>query len=150
VLDDGVKRAEQLAAGNEPVWRKTAGQSIVRAYRSDIDGSVQPYAITAPANYGKDPSKKWRLDVVLHGRDATLTEVKFLNAFRSKPVPAEQDFVQLDIYGRGNNAYRWAGESDVFEAMNAFMTTQRETHGRYTYDAHRIVLRGFSMGGAGA
>jgi predicted esterase len=150
VVDDGLKRAEQFATSNEPAWRTTAGKSVVRAYRSKIDGSVQPYAITAPADFGKDPSKTWRLDVVLHGRDATLTEVKFLNAFRAKPAPAEQDYVQLDIYGRGNNAYRWAGEEDVFEAMNAYMTSERATHGRYTYDPHRIVLRGFSMGGAGA
>ncbi|HTK77367.1 MAG TPA: prolyl oligopeptidase family serine peptidase, partial [Gemmataceae bacterium] len=150
VLDDGLKRAEQLGTANEAAWRKTTGKSVVRAYRSKIDGSVQPYAITAPADYGKDPSKLWRLDVVLHGRDATLTEVKFLNAFRGKAAPADQDFIQLDIYGRGNNAYRWAGEEDVFEAMNAYMTTEREARGRYTYDGHRLVLRGFSMGGAGA
>src|SRR5262249_43556227 len=115
VLDDGLKRTEELAAANEAVWRKTAGKSVVRAYQSRIDGSVQPYAITAPLDFGKDRGKSWRLDVVLHGRDATLTEVKFLNAFRAKPAPPDQDYVQLDIYGRGNNAYRWAGEEDVFD-----------------------------------
>jgi predicted esterase len=150
ILDDGLKRSEQLTTANEPVWRRTPGKSVIRAYHSKIDGSVQPYAITAPTGYGKDPSKEWRLDIVLHGRDATLTEVKFLNAFRAKSAPADQDFVQLDIYGRGNNAYRWAGEEDVFEAIHAYMESEREAHRRYTYDPHRIVLRGFSMGGAGA
>lgn len=149
VLDDGLKRAGELVAAKEPVWRKTAGKSVVRAYRSKIDGSVQPYAITTPADYGKDPSKLWRLDVVLHGRDATLTEVKFLNAFRAKPAAADQEFIQLDIYGRGNNAYRWAGETDVHEAIEAFEPRQQRERGEFRFDSRRMVLRGFSMGGAG-
>ena len=28
----------------------------------------------------------------------------YLNAYRAKATPADQDFVQLDIFGRGNNA----------------------------------------------
>src|SRR5262249_14082640 len=60
VLDDGLKRTEELAAANEAVWRKTAGKSVVRAYQSRIDGSVQPYAITAPLDFGKDRGKSWR------------------------------------------------------------------------------------------
>jgi hypothetical protein len=148
VLDDGLKRAEASANAGDPPWRRTAGRSVVRAYRSRIDGSVQPYAVTAPASYGQDPNKAWRLDVVLHGRDATLTEVKFLNAFRAKPAPADQEFVQLDIFGRGNNAYRWAGEEDVFEALHAFLASDQGTRG--VLDFRRYVVRGFSMGGAGA
>ena len=149
VLDDGLKRADQAAPGVVAPWWKAAGTSCVRAYRSRVDGSVQPYAITAPAAYGQDPSQTWRLDVVLHGRDATLTEVKFLNSFRSKPAPADQAFVQLDIYGRGNNAYRWAGETDVFEAIDAFLSAERRAFGKNLIDPRRVVLRGFSMGGAG-
>ena len=91
---------------------------VVRAYRSRLDGSVQPYAVTYPNNYGKDLRKRWRLDVVLHGRDTSLTEVKFLHQHNGDTAaPKEQSFVRLDIYGRGNNAYRWAGEADVFEAI---------------------------------
>ena len=33
--------------------------------------------------------------------------------------------MQLDIYGRGNNAYRWAGETDVFEAVDNFLAVER-------------------------
>jgi pimeloyl-ACP methyl ester carboxylesterase len=149
VLDRGLERVQQVEAKNFD-WINKPGFTAVRAYRSRIDGSVQPYAVTLPEDYGKDPEKKWRIDVVLHGRDASLTEVKFLrNHGGGKAAPKGQQFVRIDIYGRGNNAYRWAGESDVLEVMAAFvnleMLVKRDRH----LDLKRWVLRGFSMGGAG-
>src|SRR5262249_14450128 len=120
-LDRGLLRAGQLAAGETP-WVHQFGHAVVRAYRSRIDGSVQPYAITWPADYGQDPRKKWRLDVVLHGRDASLTEVKFLHQHAGDRPAPKAGFLQLDIFGRGNNAYRWAGETDVFEAIDPSLT----------------------------
>jgi hypothetical protein len=115
-----------------------------------VDGSVQPYAITFPRDYGKDPNRKWRLDVVLHGRDSGLTEIKFLHQFNGDhDAPKSQDWVQLDIFGRGNNAYRWAGETDVFEAVSAFLAVERVLGRDHLLDPARVVLRGFSMGGAG-
>jgi pimeloyl-ACP methyl ester carboxylesterase len=146
-LDQGLKRAADAATGKSP-WRQPAGKTVAFAHRSRIDGSVQPYAITFPADYGKDPKKLWRLDVVLHGRDGTICETKFLFQHNGKAAPPDDDFVRLDIYGRGNNAYRWAGEVDVFEAMNNFLDVE-ESLGRKLIDPHRRVLRGFSMGGAG-
>ena len=50
---------------------------------------------------------------------------------------------QLEVFARGNNANHWAGEVDVFESTAA---VQR----RFTIDDSRLVLRGFSLGGAGA
>jgi hypothetical protein len=148
VLDRGLERAKQ-AEQKDFSWFETRGRSVVRAYRSRIDDSVQPYAVTFPAAYGKDPKRKWRVDVVLHGRDNTLTEVKFLNQHKGdKPVPADQDFVKIDIYGRGNNAYRWAGEVDVWEAVENFRIVESALR-RRVLDQDRWVLRGFSMGGAG-
>ncbi|MHC5543818.1 alpha/beta hydrolase-fold protein, partial [Singulisphaera rosea] len=86
-----------------------------------------------------------RLDVVLHGRGATLNEVRFLNSHDGKrPRPeTETAGITLHVFGRGNNAYRWAGEADVFEAIEAVKRN-------YPIDPRRVVLRGFSMGGAGA
>ncbi|HXG10187.1 MAG TPA: prolyl oligopeptidase family serine peptidase [Gemmataceae bacterium] len=148
-LDRGLLRAAQLAQGESP-WLSQTGHAVVRAFRSRIDGSVQPYAVTFPADYGKDPRKKWRIDVVLHGRDASLTEVKFLHQFAGlQPAPAEQEWVQINIFGRGNNAYRWAGETDVIEAVDAFVTVERLLGREQLLDPSRVVLRGFSMGGAG-
>ncbi len=143
-LDRGIERAGQLAKGDTP-WTKLEKRNVLRAYRSQIDGTAQPYGVTYPLDYGKDPKRKWRVDVVLHGRNATLTEVAFLKTHNgSKKVPADQDWVQIDIFGRGNNAYRWAGETDVLEVMRSLSHAEMDH-----LDSRRFVLRGFSMGGAG-
>ncbi len=148
-LDRGLLRCKFLAQGEFP-WLQATGHAVVRGYRSRLDGSVQPYAVTLPAKYGRDPNKKYRLDVVLHGRDKTLTEIKFLhNHNGDKAAPADQNFIRLDIYGRGNNAYRWAGEMDVFEALENFGVIEKLLDREQLLDGQRILLRGFSMGGAG-
>jgi hypothetical protein len=85
----------------------------------------------------------------LHGRDATLTEVKFLRQHQDKAAAPDAQFVQLDIFGRTNNAYRWAGEADVFEAVEAFRRAEGYAGRGAMLDPRRVVLRGFSMGGAG-
>ncbi|VTT99104.1 Uncharacterized protein OS=Planctomyces maris DSM 8797 GN=PM8797T_06982 PE=4 SV=1 [Gemmataceae bacterium] len=141
-LDQGLERAK-LADGGKPVWRDAPGKWVNRAYRSAIDNSIQPYAVLLPHDFGKEPGKKWRLDVVLHGRDGSLTEAKFI-ATHGGTAPKDLGYIQLEVYGRGNNAYRWAGETDVFEAQAAF---QKSAPG--VVDPNRVVLRGFSMGGAG-
>jgi dienelactone hydrolase len=140
VLDRGIGRATELESGS-PSWPKQKGR-LSRAYRSRVDGSLQPYGLVIPDSY--DPGKPTRLDVVLHGRAATMTESSFLFSHdSSKPVPAAQQHIVLEVFGRTNNAYRWAGETDVFEALESVRK-------RYNIDQDRIVLRGFSMGGAGA
>ena len=84
-------RASQQARGETP-WLNLAGCAVARGYRSRLDCSVQPYAITFPADYGKDPRRRWRLDVVLHGRDDSLNEVKFLHQHRGDtPASATQN-----------------------------------------------------------
>ncbi|MCI0680736.1 MAG: hypothetical protein L0Y71_01415 [Gemmataceae bacterium] len=148
VLDRGLLRARFLSTGESP-WMQAVGQAVPRGYRSRIDSSVQPYAVTLPASYGKDPSKRWRVDVVLHGRDKSLTEVKFLNTHSGDKAAADLRTVRIDIFGRGNNAYRWAGEIDVFEAIASFLSNERFAGRERLADQTRIVLRGFSMGGAG-
>lgn len=153
-LDRGLERAEQAEGGKAP-WRDETGRWVARAYRSSVDNSVQPYAVLLPADYGADPKKKWRLDIVLHGRDGALTEAKFLAQHdKTKLAPKDLGYVQLEPYGRGNNAYRWAGEPDVFESYHRFTRAEAQrlrlpptTDG--PIDLKRIVLRGFSMGGAG-
>ncbi|MDQ6698890.1 MAG: prolyl oligopeptidase family serine peptidase, partial [Acidobacteriota bacterium] len=80
----------------------------------------------------------------LHGRGATLNEISFIAAHdAAKPIPPEQNDLQVEVFGRTNNAYRWSGETDVFEVLESVQK-------RYKVDPNRIVLRGFSMGGAGA
>jgi pimeloyl-ACP methyl ester carboxylesterase len=134
-LDRGLARAADANFS----WESGKGR-IVRGYRSKVDGSIQPYGLIIPESY--DGSKEVRLDVVLHGRGEQLTEISFIAAHESDK-PVTQDYITLEVYGRGNNAYRWAGETDVFEAIDSVKA-------RYKIDEKKIVLRGFSMGGAGA
>lgn len=140
VLDAGMERAQELAQGN-PSWPKRTG-SLVRGYRSRVDGSLQPYAVTIPDNI--QPGTPQWLEVNLHGRGATLNEVSFIYSHEhAKVTPADHEFIKLDVFGRGNVAYRWAGEADVFEAVDSVRK-------HYNIDPKRIALRGFSMGGGGA
>jgi dienelactone hydrolase len=146
VLAKGKTRAEQLANG-QPDWVLKTGITI-RGYVSKVDGSVQPYALTLPAGVNPNEGRRWPLHVVLHGRADQMNEVNFIHRMDGKPLKAdaeqpEQNWIQLDVYGRGNNAYRFAGEADVFEAMD-------DVKRRFRIDEDRITLHGFSMGGAGA
>lgn len=137
-VERGLARAAELERGS-PAWPAAKGR-VARAYRSRVDGGVQPYGVYVPESYdGRTPM---RLDVILHGRNRTLTEAGFLAA-QETAKPSGTAWLELHVFGRGNNAYRWAGETDVFEAL----ASVRE---RYRVDPNRVVLRGFSMGGAGA
>jgi pimeloyl-ACP methyl ester carboxylesterase len=144
VLDQGIERAHQLIDG-KPQWEP--GTKRIEAYRSEIDGALQPYGLTLPVNY--DPSKPVRLYVWLHGRSNNQTEAEFISRFlRPRPPEnapvADQGQIQLDCFGRINGAgWHWAGEADVFEAIAAVKK-------RYKIDDKRVILRAFSMGGEGA
>lgn len=139
-LETGNRRADEIEKGG-PSWFPKAGSSVL-AYTSKIDGSVQPYAVTLPRGYDPQSTRRWPLHVDLHGRNAKLNEVSFLHQYEGKPLKEELGWIQLDIFGRTNNAYRWAGEVDVFEAL-------ADLKRRVSIDDDRITLRGFSMGGAG-
>ncbi|MGL6096198.1 MAG: hypothetical protein ACRC7O_10435, partial [Fimbriiglobus sp.] len=141
VLDAGLDRVKSAAAGQAP-WLDVRNQPVIRGYRSRVDGSIQPYRVTIPEGLPGDVTK-WRLDVVLHGRDQTLTEVKFIAGKEAAKPGKPAEFIVLEPYGRGNNAYRWAGETDVWESVGSFLPGVGDSKVGTT------VLRGFSMGGAG-
>lgn len=148
--EQGILRVKQLAK-QEPSWLQNFGVTVPRGYLSKIDSSLQPYAVVYPKSYGKDLSTKYPLHILLHGRNDTLTEVGFLYDNRSdKSIPQDQEHIQLAVYGRGNNAYRWAGETDVFEAIETFLNQEKQLGRLKFVDLKRVVLKGFSMGGAGS
>ncbi|MEO8050515.1 MAG: prolyl oligopeptidase family serine peptidase [Acidobacteriota bacterium] len=141
LLDTGIARAGELEAG-KPSW-PTATGPVIRAYRSRVDGSVQPYIAYVPASY--DRSRPVRMDIFLHGTNRGMVEVQFMSHTSigyggMKVAPA--DYIQIELLGRTNNAYRWAGEADVLEAVEAAKKN-------YAIDENRVLLRGFSMGGSG-
>lgn len=137
-------RAEALRSGN-PRWPERKGK-VLRGFISAVDGSVQPYGLLVPASY--DGRRPMRLDVVLHGssRPVGLSEARFIARFDEGDdggTPGNDPFLELHPLGRVENCYRWAGETDVFEAIEAVCRN-------YRIDRDRIVLRGMSMGASGA
>lgn len=130
----------------------TSGSGTVMGYISRVDGSVQPYAVYLPPEARK--KKPDSLLVVLHGRNQTLNEISFIDAHEGKTYPRGEvengmRRVVLHVYGRTNNAYRWAGETDVFEAISHTVNRLSDEM-EIKIDANKIDLQGFSMGGAGA
>jgi hypothetical protein len=142
LLREGEERAAQLALGQSQ-WTTATGL-IVRGYVSKIDRSVQPYGLVVPPSYSPTAPHRWRLDAWFHGRGETLSEVNFLTDRRRSPGEfTPRDTIVLHLYGRYCNASRFAGEVDFFEAMDAVKRA-------YPIDENRILIRGFSMGGASA
>ncbi|MSV32375.1 MAG: hypothetical protein EXQ57_07635 [Bryobacterales bacterium] len=140
VLEMGAERAALLHKGQSP-WTSQKGR-MMRGYRSAVDGSVQPYRLTVPEEY--DGTRAFPLDVIEHGRYVTRYEVEFINAFarRGADRPHLPGTIQIELFGRGNNAFHWPGETDIFEGIAAVSKA-------YKVDKDRVALRGFSMGGAG-
>ena len=140
-LERGKERVAALEAGKQP-WADRKGK-VVRGFVSAVDGSVQPCGVIVPAKY--DPAKPIRLDVVLHGssKPVGMSELRFMGRFEGEAEDApDQDYIELHPLGRVENGYRWAGETDVFEAIEAVCRN-------YKIDRDRIVLRGMSMGASG-
>jgi predicted peptidase len=142
LIEQGMERAKALSDGKTP-WTTATGL-VVRAYTSRIDKSIQPYGLVVPPSLaGAEPARKFRLDVWLHGRDNLLTELKFLSdRQRSYGEFTPPDTFVLHPYGRYCNAFKFAGEIDVFEAIEHLRK-------HYPIDEFRISIRGFSMGGGG-
>jgi pimeloyl-ACP methyl ester carboxylesterase len=142
-LATGLSRAEELANGRTP-WMTESG---VRGFYSRLDGSAQPYILTMPEQYDAGAKRQYRLDVFLHGRDDTVLEQQFMTksttGYTSKPYRAGPDRFMVQPYGRYTNANRFAGEVDGLEAIESVRKS-------YPIDADRIVMAGFSMGGASA
>jgi hypothetical protein len=140
LLNQGLERARQLREGVAP-WTTATGL-IVRGYLSRIDGSVQPYGLVVPAAYQATSPYQHRLDLWLHGRGETLSELNFIEGRQQSPgeFTPPHAFV-LHLYGRYCNANRFAGEVDLFEALD-------HVRRHYSIDENRLVVRGFSMGGA--
>ena len=144
-IQRGHQRAQALFDVGRAPWAARKGK-VLRGYISSVDGSTQPYGVIVPSSY--DGTRPMRLDVVLHGstRPVGLSELRFGARFDAgddtvEPAPDER-FIELHPLGRVENCYRWAGETDVFEAIEAVCRN-------YRIDRDRIVLRGMSMGASG-
>ncbi|QDV82960.1 prolyl oligopeptidase family serine peptidase [Stieleria magnilauensis] len=147
LLEEAKRRID--VAGVTPQWSRVVGigdgesqQLIIGGYQSKIDRSYQPYAVVVPAGYTHGDSRPRRLDIWFHGRGETLSEVSFLAKGRTSAgqyTPA--DTFVLHPYGRYSNAFKFAGEVDVLEALE-------HVRDHLPVDRSRTSVRGFSMGGA--
>jgi hypothetical protein len=149
LLDEAERRLRAVKSGERglQLLGLSAGptdqpQLLVGGFRSRIDDSVQPYGLVVPAHY-KPSGAAHRVDVWLHGRGDTKTEVPFLNERMTKVgrYAPENTFV-LHPFGRHCNAFKFAGETDVYESLAHLGTL-------IPVDDRRVAIRGFSMGGAG-
>jgi len=97
-------------------------------FRSEVDGSLQPFLVKLPAEY--TPTKSWPLLVTLHG-------------LGDGPILAHDvnSIVQIGPYGRGSVWFTGIGKEDVFECV-------RTAKKLFSVDEDRVYLCGFSMGGA--
>jgi len=127
----------------------------LRAYVSEIDGSVQRYAVAVPEEY--DGSKPFPLIVALHGAGGDhWSAMKMVNGFSAFVVGAEKsnkhffppdlppDFIIACPNGHGYKGpgYRGTGEYDVMKVI-------KEMFANYNIDPDRVYLTGASKGGRG-
>jgi predicted esterase len=146
LLDLADQRHREIDAGESRSWLQEKGL-IVRGYESKIDDSYQPYGLEVPESY--DPGTPMPLLVWLHGRGDKTTDLHFLSQCRMKSqafggfMKDPKEAIVLYPFGRQCVGWKHAGEIDVFEAIESVMAD-------YKIDPDRILLAGFSMGGAGA
>ena len=132
---------EKLARGERLSYG--AKGRIERAYRSEVDGSVQPYIVVVPEGIAKD--RKPALLVFLHGYVPEFDKVNWVDM--SLPTELETlagkaGAVAALPYARGNTDFQAVGESDVMKVM-------RLVRAQYGTDPDRTYLAGISMGGGG-
>lgn len=140
ILKKGLERAKELADG-KPSWI-TAKGTVVRGYKSKIDGGVQPYGLVIPDNYDFTGKEKHRLDFWWHGRLEDRLELSFIaDRQKNKGEFTPSGAIVVHPFGRFSNANKFAGEVDTFEVAADVMK-------HYRIDDRRVVARGFSMGGA--
>ncbi len=140
VLDEATRRLDELEAGSSS-WTKKAGL-VVRGFRSRVDGSPQPYGLEIPTDL--DRQSPAPLYVWLHGRGDKQTDLHFIyQRMKQAGKVVPPGAMVVHPFGRQCLGFKSAGETDVLEAVEHVCS-------QYNIDQDRIVLMGFSMGGAGA
>lgn len=139
ILQLAAKRLEELES-DAASWPSAGGRQV-RGFRSRVDDSVQPLGLLLPENWDRGPALP--LFVWLHGRGDKTTDLHFLFERLEKDGQiAPPGCIVVHPFGRQCIGYKSAGETDVLEAIDFVCR-------HYPVDQGRIVLMGFSMGGAG-
>jgi acetyl esterase/lipase len=144
--------ADRVAAGDDP-YRKATGV-MVKAYRADWDGTLQPYALYVPPDF--DPAKSWPLIVALHGAYSNpLHNLRRVFGLDNRPGETDDEAARNPLplpdvpalvvspLGRGGlMGYDGLGEEDVMRVI-------ADVRRAYKIDPERMTLTGLSMGGGG-
>lgn len=149
--------SEDLRAGRQALAAARAGRDalagqvgwIERAYRSEADGSAQPYRLYVPRKLA-DPAEHQAgnvpLVVYLHGWVPTYDKHYWVDEDYCPEMNALADklgAIWLAPFGRSNTDFVSIGEVDVLKAVD-------EVCRLYPVDRSRVSLCGYSMGGYGA
>ncbi len=142
VLQEGLARAEALKLGATH-WRDHRGSfQTVRGFRSKLDGTVQPYGVVTSQT--GDRTDTPRADIWCRGRAEKGLELQFIATRMTNSDPApEPGTIMIHPFGRYCNANKLAGEVDTLEVLEHAIK-------EYNLDPKRVVIRGFSRGGAAA
>ena len=143
VLIEGLARADELGRSLTP-WTTATG-TVVRGYRSKLDGSVQPYGIVYQTGVpNAEIAKGLRADIWCRGRSEKGLELQFIaqRMTSASPEPAP-GVMMIHPFGRYCNANKLAGEVDTLEVLEHALS-------QYPIDPQRVAIRGVSMGGAAA
>ena len=142
------------AVGGENLLGSSRG-CFLRAYLSEEDESVQPYAVYVPEAY--DGSRPFPLVIALHGAggdhwdgmkmvtgstDPLIGAAESNSRFFPRALPP--DFIVACPNGHGyiGPGFRGRGEYDVLRVL-------REMRSHYNIDGNRVYLTGASKGGRG-
>lgn len=133
-LERSEAAVEALEAGTDPIAAQRG--LFRRAFRSDLDGSLQPYAVLVPDDY--DAGRPRPLLVFLHGSG---TDERALDSFRAL-VPSGWLAVAPRARGTSHAYTTPEAQRDIAEVLE-------DVQQQYAIDPARVVLAGFSMGGYG-
>lgn len=133
-----------LGALAQPGTDITRGEPLAFSYKSEVDGTKQPYMVYLPKSQPADG--RWPLVVALHGTSGTyrtfLADPKRYDKAKLMQAAEKHRMAILCPQGRGATEWWGIGENDVFRAIEDFQK-------RAPIDADRIYLTGHSMGGGG-
>jgi predicted esterase len=109
-----------------------------RAFRSEIDGTLQPFSVLIPQTYA---GRSWPLCVAFHG--SGVDDMQFMWSMGARTFPDEVLVVAPFGRGASNSFTQGHAQKDVSEAIASMCAT-------YAVNPDRIFLMGFSMGAYGA